>query len=63
MRGIIALSLLGLLAFVVGGALATLWFDLAPFEDLEGFLVIVFGPLIGLVGAVIGFYYGARSSN
>lgn len=59
-RGVVALSLVGLLAAVVLGSfigLATGWI---PMRDLKELLTIVLGPLIALVGAATGFYFGGK---
>jgi len=62
LRGVIAYALLGILAFVILGSFVTLWFDWGTGADVDALLTILFAPLIGLVGAVTGFYYGERSS-
>ncbi len=61
LRGTIAYALLGILAFVVVGSFVTLWFNWGTGEELDTLLTLLFAPLIGLVGAVTGFYYGERS--
>ena len=60
MRGWIAIMLLGILTLIVAGAFVTLWFDLAPRDDLDTVLTVVFGPVAALVGAATGFYFGGR---
>lgn len=63
LRGAIAYALLAMLGFVVVAAFITLWFDWGTGEDLETLLTALFAPIIGLVGAVTGFYYGERSAQ
>jgi hypothetical protein len=53
--------LLGLLCFVVVASFVSYWFDLVDQETLEGLLTIVFAPIVGLVGAATGFYFGGSS--
>jgi hypothetical protein len=38
-------------------------FSLAAFQDVQALMTIVFAPMIGLVGAATGFYYGEKSSE
>jgi len=56
-------GLLGLLSILT---LGTGWF-VANYPNkemaVEAFLKLVFTPLIGLVGSVVGFYFGSRSSG
>lgn len=62
-RLMVAMALIGLLAVVVlatAGAIINTPGDEMP---LEAFLKLVFTPLIGLVGSVVGFYFGARSAG
>jgi hypothetical protein len=59
-RGYVALILIGLLAVVIVGSfvgLATGWTSMA---DLEKWLTIIVGPLVALVGAATGFYFGGK---
>jgi hypothetical protein len=59
MRGRVAGALLVILAFIVIGAFFSLWFNWAKEEELKTVLTILFGPVIGLVGAATGFYFGS----
>jgi hypothetical protein len=55
-------SLVGILAILT---LGTGWFvAVYPGKEtaIESFLKLVFTPLIGLVGSVIGFYFGSRAT-
>jgi len=63
MRGALALALLALLALVVVFAASALWLQKIAIADLKSFLELIFTPLIALVGSVIGFYYGGKSSD
>jgi hypothetical protein len=52
---------------MLSGLLAVSWvsllLQLAAFEDVQALMTIVFAPLIGLVGAATGFYFGEKSSE
>ena len=60
-RGVIALTLVFLMCGLV--ALSLIYIVVAPkeAEALRVVLEIVFGPIVGLVGAVTGFYFGEKS--
>ena len=56
-------ALIGILAIVTVG---TGWFvAVYPSKEpaIESFLKLVFTPLIGLVGSVVGFYFGSRAAG
>ena len=61
-RGWIALTLLGMLALVRLLAFISMWVEMSA-EVLRTLLTIIFGPLVTLVSAATGFYYGSRSSS
>jgi len=63
MRGVIAAALLAILAVTVllpWLAVAKKWLIM---DDLESLLCAVLTPLVGLVGAATGFYFGEKSSS
>jgi len=60
-RGKIALWLLCMLAGVLLLAFISMWLKMDT-EALRTVLTIIFGPLVTLVSAATGFYYGSRSS-
>lgn len=62
-RGWIALVLLLLLSTVIIGSFYGLFYLEAALDDIKSLLELVLGSLIGLVGAVTGFYYGEKSKN
>ena len=47
---------------MLSGLLLMSWTSLllsvAAFEDVQALMTIVFAPLVGLVGAATGFYFG-----
>jgi hypothetical protein len=61
-RGKIALWLLCMLAGVLLLAFISMWLKMDT-EALRTVLTIIFGPLVTLVSAATGFYYGSRSSS
>lgn len=59
----LAFALVAILAILI---LGTGWFVVAyPKKEpaVESFLKLVFTPVVGLVGSVIGFYFGSRGSS
>jgi hypothetical protein len=64
LRGRIALLLIALLIAMVLISFVMLWFlPTSRFDSLMRLLQIIFAPIIGLVGAVTGFYYGGGGSR
>ena|SRR5712691_5226477 len=66
MRGLIALILLVILVAVIAASFYVVVFkpkDQVNEALLEKVLTIVFGPLITLVSAATGFYFGSRPSQ
>lgn len=61
MRGIVALTVLGLLGTVVAGSFVLLATNSVSIDELEGLLTIVFAPLVALAGSATGFYFGGRN--
>lgn len=61
-RGEIARVLVWALVLFLGFALLSSWIFMAPDnrQALVDVLQLIIGPLIGLVGAVTGFYFGER---
>jgi hypothetical protein len=62
-RGVVAALLLGLLCFIVIASFLSYWLDVVEQDALEGLLTIIFAPVIGLVGAATGFYFGGSSDR
>ena len=61
-RGEIALALVAALLFLLLAAFLSLWFKWAEVAAVEGILEILLAPVVGLVGAVTGFYFGTKQS-
>jgi len=59
-RGFLAGALLFILFFVVVAAFATIWFGKGANGALSDLMKLIFAPLVALVGAATGFYYGTR---
>jgi hypothetical protein len=62
-RRFIAHWLLAMLSGVLLVSWLSVIFSLATFEDVQALMTIVFAPMIGLVGAATGFYFGEKSSE
>lgn len=63
-RVILAFVLVGLLAFVV--ILTTIYAVTGNAKEeatIESYLKIVLAPIVGIVGSVVGFYFGAKSQS
>jgi hypothetical protein len=63
-RVILAFILVGLLAFVVIlTCIYAVTGNAKQEATIESYLKIVLSPIIGIVGSVVGFYFGAKSSQ
>jgi hypothetical protein len=62
-RRFIAHWLLAMLSGVLFVSWLTVILGLAAFEDVQALMTIVFAPIIGLVGAATGFYFGEKSTE
>jgi hypothetical protein len=60
-RSRIAYVLIGTLVATIAASFAGIWFNWMTSAELDSIMKLVFGPLVGLVGAVTGFYYGGKS--
>jgi hypothetical protein len=63
MRGVIAAALIFLLAVTVIGPWAAMAWKWMTIDELEKMLCALIAPVVGLVGAVTGFYFGEKSSS
>lgn len=61
MRATIGLILLAMLAFSIVAPWASIWVDAAYMESAKELFHLVTTPLIGLIGAAFGFYFGERA--
>lgn len=61
-RRTIAYLLIGLLWLIVSGILILLSFGAITVADLKEFAVLL-GPIVTLVSAATGFYYGTKSTS
>lgn len=59
----IAYTLVGTLAGLIGLSFVGLGLDWLTIAELESFMSLVLGSLVGLVGAVTGFYFGGKAGN
>jgi hypothetical protein len=63
MRGCLAAGLVALLFLIVIGSLAALESRGPTVRELLDWVAVVLGPVVGLVGAVTGFYFGTKSRD
>jgi hypothetical protein len=61
-RGWIALSLIALLATTILVSFVLLWIHPDRSKELHDLLALVFGPLVALVGAATGYYFGSQAA-
>ena len=61
-RAIIAFALIGLLTVLVISAVVGVFLAAISLERLTHVFGLVFGPVVGLVGTVVGFYFGAKTA-
>lgn len=61
-RRIIAYLLIGLLWVITGGIIILIAFGSIELSDVKEFGVIL-GPVVALVSAATGFYYGTKSNS
>jgi len=62
----ISYLIVGSLAFIVLATFFTIWSHTTKFktvDDLVKIIQAVLGPVAGIVGAVAGFYFGARQGQ
>jgi hypothetical protein len=65
-RTAIALTIAGSLAFIVLATFVTLWSHTIKFKSVDDIVKLVqavLSPVVGIVGAVTGFYFGARQGQ
>lgn len=62
-RGIIALILIALMAAIIAISFALLWIHPDRNKDLQQFFAVVYGPVVALVGAATGYYFGSQSTK
>jgi hypothetical protein len=60
-RAAIGLLLLTMLAFAIVAPWVSVWTDADYFDEVKELFPLVTTPLIGLIGAAMGFYFGERS--
>lgn len=62
-RGLLAGSLVLLLAVVILASFAQQWIHPDRDRELHEWMNLVFSPLVALVGAATGFYFGVNSAR
>jgi len=63
MHGWIAIGLLALFALEIGVALLLLGLRLVTVDDLAKIAAVLLSPVVTLLGAVTGFYFGASAGE
>lgn len=63
MRGYIALALVLTVGGIILGCMLLLGTKSATAADLKDVMSIVFTPIVALLGAVVGFYYGTGTGQ
>jgi hypothetical protein len=63
MRGVIAIGLLICILMVLVTVLAALWYGKATMQELTSLMNLTFVPVITLLSAATGFYFGQRSAS
>ncbi len=62
-RAGIAYLLIGLLVGIIVLSFLMLILACRSFEEVKGMLELLLAPIVGLVGAVTGFYYGEKAKS
>lgn len=64
-RQVIAYLIVGALLFTVVSSFITLWAKSSPLssDDIVKVIQAIISPVIGIVGAVTGFYFGEKRSE
>lgn len=62
-RSLIAYLLIGILAFIVIAAMVFLWAKPDRSKEMHDLLEVLFAPMVALVGAVTGYYFGSAGTN
>ena len=62
-RGVLAMAFSLLLIVLVLLPIVLIAIDVINWEDIEGLMTLVFGSVVGIVGTVVGFYYGTLAGG
>jgi len=62
-RGWIALSLIALFALMMSVSFAFMWVHPDRSKELHDLLALLLGPLVALVGAATGYYFGSKAGQ
>lgn len=62
-RGTIAKWLILLLVAIIAALLGGVFAGRLTVDELERVAAVIISPVVGLLGAVLGFYYGEQSRN
>ena len=59
----IAITLLLILAGILLALFCSLWARVITSDQLRGLAGVLIAPIIGLIGSVIGFYFGTKATS
>jgi hypothetical protein len=62
-RGLIAMILISVMSTLIAASFALFWIHPDRSKDLQQFFSLIFGPVVALVGAATGYYFGSQSAN
>jgi hypothetical protein len=62
-RATIAYIVIALLAVLVFASIAGIFIESVNVQRLTQVFGLTFGPVVGLVGTVVGFYFGAKTAT
>lgn len=62
-RASLAYAVIGILAVLVGAGIAGMFLRGISAQQATQMFGLLFGPIIGLVGTVVGFYFGAKTAS
>lgn len=62
-RGIIAFLLIFIMASIIAASFMLFWIHPDRSDKIQQFFSLVFGPVVALVGAATGYYFGSQAAQ
>jgi hypothetical protein len=59
----LAFIVVGIFGFEIFAALTAVWFSKTDINNIKDIMELIFAPTIGLVGGVVGFYFGSETRS